>query len=111
MELRGLGDVEKELKKNGGEVLAVSTESLDKIKAGRAKHPDINVVFASDENHTAIKTLHLVHDNFGDIIAAPANILVDSKGQVRWTHYADIVTDRPDPALILEQVKKLENAP
>lgn len=99
------------MQKNGGEIFAISTESLEKIKAGRAKNSDMPVTFATDADLSVLKKLHLVHDNFGDLIAAPGNILIDAKGKVRWVHYAELVTDRPDPALVLEQVKKLESAP
>lgn len=111
IELRGLGEVRKELQKNGGEVVAISTETLEKIKAGRARNPGLPVINVSDENLSALTKLHLVHDNYGDKIAAPGSVLIGAKGKVRWVYYAGLVTDRPDPALVLEQVKKLETAP
>jgi peroxiredoxin len=99
--------VHAELQKKGGEVIAISTEAPEKTKAGHAKYTDIPFQIASDTKHNAIETLHLVHDNYGDIIAAPATIVIDEKGVVRWSHYAKLVTDRPDPGVVMEQVKKL----
>ena len=37
-------------------------------------------------------------------MAIPANILVDDQGIVRWTHYANVVMDRPNPKRVLEKV-------
>jgi hypothetical protein len=48
-----------------------------------------------------------VHESFGKIgktLAVPANILVDAKGTVIWSHYANIVMDRPAPAKVLAKV-------
>jgi hypothetical protein len=51
--------------------------------------------------------LHLLHESLGKVgkvMAIPANILVDEQGIVRWTHYANVVMDRPNPRKVLEKV-------
>ena len=98
--------MQAELKQQGGEVFALSVEPLERLKAGRSNHPNLpcRLVLA---DVSLLKQLHLEHDTGDEILSAPANILIDSKGIVRWTHYAGLVTDRPAPETVLEQVKKL----
>lgn len=96
------------LKAQGGEIWAISTEPVAKLKAERKKSPELPCLLAADPQAEALRTLHLVHEFAGRTVAAPANILVDKQGYVRWTHYAQLVPDRPDPRKILEEVKKLE---
>jgi len=40
----------------------------------------------------------------GKKLFVPANILLDDRGVVVWTHYARTVMDRPDPAEVLNKV-------
>lgn len=110
IELRNLGAVQAELKSRGGEILAISTEPIDRLSKGLAQYPNLPVRVTRDPNHLVVDTLKLTHDLDGEINAAPANILIDENGKVLWTHYAGIATDRPDPAVVLEQVKKLPTA-
>ena len=67
-------------------------------------------MLACDPKGEVIRKLQIVHSAFGKIgktLAVPANILVDSTGMVRWAHYAEIVSDRPDPKAVLSQVAAL----
>ena len=67
-------------------------------------------LLASDVGAKAIRSLNLLHESFarfGKTMPVPANILVDRNGVVVWTHYAGLVTDRPDPRFVLERVKSL----
>lgn len=110
IELRNLGAVQAELKARGGEILAISTEPMDRLKKGLEHYPGLPVRIARDPNHVAVDTLKLTHNLDGEINAAPANILLDADGKILWTHYAGLATDRPDPARVLEQVKKIPAA-
>jgi len=95
------------LKEKGGELLAISTESIEQLAAARKKMPDLPCVLASDPEHRAIETLNLLHRTMNKTVSIPSNILVDKAGKVAWAHYAEIVPDRPAPAEVLEQICKL----
>ena len=99
-----------ELKKRGGEIVAVSTDPLERLKEGRTSLPDLPVLLASDAKGEAIERLQLQHATFGKIgkkLAVPANILLDRNGRVAWIHVANVVMDRPSPGDVLAHVKAL----
>jgi peroxiredoxin len=82
-------------------------QPLKHITDGREDHPDLPCFLACDPKGEAVRKLALVHAAFGKIgktLAVPANILVDKTGMVRWAHYAEIVSDRPDPKAVLAQL-------
>ncbi|MCW8131097.1 MAG: peroxiredoxin family protein [Planctomycetota bacterium] len=106
-ELRGLGAVREALRKQGGEIIAVSVDAPGVLKQGRKDHGDLPVLLASDESREAITALHIVHETMNKKLAAPATFLIDKNGIVRWVHYAQIVSDRPDPKQVLREVEKL----
>ena len=109
-ELRGIGEVRKALQAKGGELVAVCAQRLTHITDGREDHPNLACFLACDPKGEAIRKLAIVHAAFGKIgktLAVPSNILVDATGMVRWAHYAEIVSDRPDPQAVLAQVAGL----
>jgi peroxiredoxin len=69
--------------------------------------PHLPCLFACDPDAEAATKLNLLQTNLakmGKRVAVPSNILVDEDGIVRWTHYAHIAMDRPDPRFVLERV-------
>jgi peroxiredoxin len=111
-ELRGLGEVRATLTAKGGELVAICVQPLERLKEGREDNPTLPCFLAADPNGDAIRKLDLVHKTFGKIgktLAIPANILLDSSGVVRWVHYANIVSDRPDPKEVLQKVLSVES--
>jgi peroxiredoxin len=95
------------LQAKGGDIVAISTDPLANLIHGRKRDVHLPCILASDADGTATRTLNLVHESFGKLgktLAIPANILVDEKGTVLWTHYANIVMDRPAPAKVLAKV-------
>jgi hypothetical protein len=62
----------------------------------------------SDAKGDALRALGLLHPLArGRFVAAPANIIAAPGGKIIWTHYADIVMDRPDPREVLARVSNL----
>jgi len=111
-ELRGLGEVRATLTAKGGELVAICVQPLERLKEGREDNPTLPCFLAADPNGDAIRKLDLVHKIFGKIgktLAIPANILLDSSDVVRWVHYANIVSDRPDPKEVLQKVLSVES--
>ncbi|HYF52126.1 MAG TPA: redoxin domain-containing protein [Planctomycetota bacterium] len=106
-ELRGLGEVRKALQSKGGDIIAISTEKPERLKQNRESNKNLPCVLASDPDGSAATTLQLLHEGMGKIgkkLFVPANILLDDRGVVVWTHYARTVMDRPDPAEVLNKV-------
>jgi peroxiredoxin len=111
-ELRGLGEVRATLTSKGGELVAIAVQKVERLKEGREDNPNLPVFLAADPNGDAIRKLDLVHKSFGKIgktLAIPANILLDSTGVVRWAHFANIVSDRPDPKEVLKKVLSVDS--
>lgn len=98
------------LQRQGGELVAIAAEKPDSFFEAAKRHAALPCVLACDPNADAAAKLHLLQANMarvGKRLAIPANILVDSRGIVRWVHFAHLVMDRPDPKRVLEQVEKL----
>src|SRR5476651_296530 len=106
-ELRGLGDVRDTIKAKGGEVVAICLQPLERITEGRKENPTLPAFLACDPDGVAVRKLNLENKTFGKVgksLAIPANILIDPKGIVQWLHYSELVSDRPDPKLVLNKV-------
>ena len=71
---------------------------------------DLPCQIACDPGGEVLGALHLLQENmlkFKKRVAVPSNILIDRDAKILWTHYANIMMDRPDPAFVLEQVQRL----
>jgi peroxiredoxin len=106
-QLPNLGVAQKALKDQGGELIAISVDSVETLKAGRKKYPTLPVLLASDESGEAIKALHITHETMGKTLPAPSTILIDKEGIVRYAHYPSIVSDRPNPLTVVYEIQKL----
>ncbi len=108
-ELVGLRDVADELKRRGGQLIAVSVdrpeESADVVNRQHLPFPIL-----ADTDRTVIKSYGLVHHGGGpkhDDIAIPAHMLIERGGQIAWRHVAHRFQDRPYPSTILQEIEKL----
>lgn len=83
---------------------------MQHVVDGRADYPDLPCFLAVDPKGDVVRKLNLLHATFGKIgktLSVPANVLLDSKGVVKWVHYSEIVSDRFDPNQVLEKVTTL----
>ena len=95
------------MRAKGGEILAISTDKPERLQQNREANKNLPCVLASDPEGSAATQLQLLHESMGKIgkkLFVPANILIDEKGVVAWTHYARTVMDRPDPGEVLNVV-------
>ncbi len=110
-ELIGLAPVRAELQKHGGDILAISADRIEVLLRGLKRLHNLPCSVVCDPGANAVTALNLLQSNmakFGKKVAIPSNILVDENGNVRWTRYADIVMDRPDPRLVMQKVLDLK---
>jgi peroxiredoxin len=109
-ELTNLGAVRGALRRKGGEILAISSDSLAVFQAGAKRAENLQCLLACDPSCAAAESLHLLQSNMqavGKKLAVPSNILIDNQDVVRWTHYASIVMDRPDPKKVLDRIMEI----
>lgn len=99
------------MRKQGGEIIAVSVDTPEMLKQGRKDYGDLPVLLASDASLEAITTLHIIHETMNKKLPVPTTFLIDKNGVVRYVHYAEIVSDRPDPKKVLREVEKLVPEP
>lgn len=108
-ELGELGEVQAELEKRGGGILAVSVDAPQESRAVVArKHLPFPIL--SDAGRSVIQSYGLVHARGGpggSDIAIPAKLLIDTRGRILWRAIAHRIQDRPDPADVLAVVRKL----
>ncbi len=111
-ELRGLGEVNDELKRQGGRLLAISTDppvrTKKVVEKNRLEYPVL-----CDVDKTVIQAYGIVHEGAGPggaDIALPANILIDKNAEVVWTHIASNIVDRLSPDEVLAQAKEFGSA-
>jgi len=99
VELRGLGDIQAQLEKQNGTILAIAADKVADAKKVHAKN-DLPFDILSDPDAEVIESYGLLfREPFRKLdIALPANILIDSSGKVVWKRVAESVQDRVDPA-------------
>lgn len=107
-ELRGLGDVQEKLAAMGGTIFAISSDSVKDSKRS-ADALELAFDLLSDESTATIQNYGLLfHEPYHDKdVALPAHFLIDRDGKVAWKWVAQRVNDRPDPAVVVEQVDRL----
>jgi peroxiredoxin len=111
VELRGLGELNAELRKHGGRVLAIAVDPPeDARRVVESLGLDFSVL--CDTKRSVIREFGLVHRNghAGQDIALPAHILVDRDRTIVWRHKSDRVQDRPHPDEVLRQIQALIEA-
>jgi peroxiredoxin len=111
-ELRGLGEINAELEKRGGQLLAIAVDP-PKDAANVVEKNNLPFPVLCDTERKVIQAYSLVHPGAGpggSDVAMPAHILIDQSGKIRWKYVAHRVHERPYPEEILEQIRKLETA-
>ena len=109
-ELVGLREVSEELNRRGGRVLTVS---VDRPEESARVVKDRNLPFSilGDVDGKVIAEYGLVHKGGGPKnadIAIPAHLLIERGGRIAWRHMARRIQDRPYPATILDEIRKLK---
>lgn len=109
MELGQLREVAAELRRQGGRLLAISTDRpRDLGKVVERLGPD--AIALSDPQAKVIRAYGLLHEHGGmdgEDSAIPAQILIDRNGTILWTHVPRRVQAGPDPADVLAQVRAI----
>ena len=110
-ELRGLGEVNAELKRRGGRLWAISVDSPRKSREVVNRNK-LEFPILADIDRKVIAAFGLVHEGAGPHgrdIALPAHVLIDRQGRIAWRHVAKRIQDRPNPKDVLEQIRALDN--
>ncbi len=107
-ELRGLGDLQKQLKMRGGGLLAISVDSID--TASRfVESQQLGFTVLSDPDARVIRDYGLLHQGLGlgdTGIAIPAQFLLDRDRRILWRFVASRVPDRANPEKVLRLIIK-----
>jgi peroxiredoxin len=89
----------------GIRVYAISSDNEALAKMTKAKFP--NLIIVSDVEQNVAKAMEVLHPGAapdGKDANAPTTFLVDGKGEVRWLHRPDRITDRMPPAQLLAEI-------
>ncbi len=108
-ELRGLGAVYDEIRRQGGTVFALSSDNVADSAKGRAKGR-IAFPLLADPECKVIKAYGLLHaggGHKGQDSAVPAHVLIDREGRITWRSVSARIQDRPDPESVLSAVRGL----
>lgn len=109
-ELVGLREVSDELTRRGGRVLTISVDRPED-SARVVKGRNLPFQILSDVDRKVITDYGLVHKGGGPKgadVAIPAHVLIDRGGRIAWRHVAHRIQDRPYPATILDEIRKLK---
>jgi peroxiredoxin len=101
--------VHAELARRGGGVVALCVDSVERNRAVVGERA-LPFPIVADVERRVVRAYGLVHERGGPgggDVALPAQLLIDRGGTVRWAHVARAITDRPDPAKLLERVRAL----
>lgn len=108
-ELRGLGEVNQELERRKGRLLAISVDPPEKSREVIEKQ-HLPFPILSDTERKVIRDYGILHQGgglHGEDIAVPAMFLIDRNGNLAWSRKAKRITDRPTPHEVLEAVQAL----
>jgi peroxiredoxin len=109
-ELRGLGEVAKELESRGGQIFAVSVDK-EEDSAGVVNQNKLPFPILSDKNSELISILGIVHKGGGPDggdIAYPAQFLFGRDGNLVWHFISRRIQGRVNPAEILQRIQTLD---
>ena len=111
-ELRGLGAINEELKKRGGQVLAIAVDPPELArKVVEAQKLDFPIL--CDTEAKVIRAYGLVHVGGGaggSDIAIPASVLIDRNGKIVWKRVAKRAQDRPAPRDVIRIIRTMNGS-
>ena len=99
----------------GGKLVLVTPKPLETTRRV-AEFFEVEFEFWLDENLSAIRKLGLLLENgvpadhrqeYGAETVWPTAMLIDADGIIRYTKLSKAIIDRPDPELILAELRKL----
>ena len=108
-ELRGLGEVSKELQSQGGRLLAVSVDP-PAISKGVVERNALDFAILGDTNREVVRAYGLLHESGardGSDIAIPAHVLIDRHGRIVSTFVSKRIQDRLHPRDTLSSILRL----
>jgi len=105
-----LGELEKrhaDFEKRNTQVAVVSVEGLEDAKKTQEQFPHLVVVSDADKSLTQVAdVIHPHSAQDGSDTAAPANLLIDRQGIVRWESRPESFLKRLTPDEVLAAVDK-----
>ena len=108
-ELQGLGAVLTELGDKGVQILAISPDANERSQE-LAERLQARYRFLADRDLAMTRRYGLVHARGGpngQDVPAPATVVLDRDGIVRWLTVADSFQVRPDPADVARAVRAI----
>ncbi|MFQ5590644.1 MAG: redoxin domain-containing protein [Phycisphaerae bacterium] len=108
-ELRGLGEVNEELRSRGGRLLAVAVDPPD-VAHRVVEQNGLAFSILCDTQREVVRAYGLLHEGGGpdgSDIAVPAHILIGGDGRILSSYVSRRIQDRLDPADVLAIVKRL----
>ena len=106
-ELRGLGEVNAELQRQGGRLLAVAVDQPAQARRVVQRN-NLDFAILCDTDRSIAQAYGVLHQDAGPGglgIALPANILIDRTGRIVWKRVATRIQDRPHPNEGLQAVR------
>jgi len=87
----------------GAEIVALAVASLSTVERNVQNALNVPYPVLADPDH-AVAEDYGVYDILGDSLAAPAVFIIDTDGDIVWSHVGSGPGDRPSPSLILENL-------
>lgn len=110
-EIADLNAIRPELRRSGADVIAISTDSIDRSKMlSNYLHSDIPLL--SDEQETVVGRLGLVqkHRDGEPDNAIPAFFVLDSTGKIRWIFTSPYYRELPRPDELIAAVRSVTDS-
>ncbi len=95
----------KEIKELGGEVVFISVENMELVRAMK-RDRGLDAPVLSDENYVASKG-YGVFNLLGDELAAPSVFIIDRKGYITWKHVGTSAADRPRMSQVMSKFRRV----
>lgn len=98
------------MQRRGGRLIAVSVDKPeDSARVVEQKKLPFSIL--ADVDRKVITAYGLVHKGGGphhEDIAIPAHLLIARGGSIAWRHLPRRIQDRPYPATVLDEIRKLK---